>query len=113
MKRFFMMMVTVMTLFTLSSCGETKDSYVKDFTKFVEKVQANEDKYSEADWKEMNKKYEEFAETKYKKYSPELSTEEMIGITKLKATYMTIQAKHGILNNVLKEGNKALDGLTK
>lgn len=37
MKRFLMMMVAVMALFTLSGCGESKDSYVKDFTKFVEK----------------------------------------------------------------------------
>lgn len=37
MKRFLMMMVAVMALFTLSGCGESKESYVKDFTKFVEK----------------------------------------------------------------------------
>ena len=46
MKRFLMMMVAVMALFTLSGCGESKESYVKDFTKFVEKVQAGADKYS-------------------------------------------------------------------
>ena len=86
MKRFLMMMVAVMALFTLSGCGESKDSYVKDFTKFVEKVQAGADKYSKADWEEAEKKYIEFAETKYDKYSSELSTDEMIGITKLKAT---------------------------
>lgn len=50
MKRFLMMVVAVMALFTLSGCGESKESYVKDFTKFVEKVQAGADKYSKADW---------------------------------------------------------------
>ena len=38
MKRFLMMMFAVMALFVMSSCGESKDSYIKDFTKFVEKV---------------------------------------------------------------------------
>ena len=91
MKRFLMMMVAVMALFTLSGCGESKESYVKDFTKFVEKVQDGADKYSKA----------------------ELSTDEMIGITKLKATYLTIQTKHGIIDNILKDGNNALDLLIK
>lgn len=113
MKRLLMMMVAVVALLVLSSCGETKDSYIKDFTKFIEKVQANADKYSKEDWKEAEKKYVDFAETKYQKYGPELSTEEMIGITKLKATYLTIQTKHGIIDNILKEGNNALDQLIK
>lgn len=109
MKSFLMMLFAVMALFVMSSCGESKDSYIKDFTKFVEKVQANEDKYSKEDWKEVEKKYIEFAETKYDKYSSELSTDEMIGLTKLKATYLTIQTKHGIIDNILKDGDNALD----
>lgn len=113
MKRLLMMMVAAVALLVLSSCGETKDSYIKDFTKFIEKVQANADKYSKEDWKEAEKKYVDFAETKYKKYGSELSTEEMIDITKLKATYLTIQTKHGIIDNILKEGNNALDQLIK
>lgn len=113
MKRLIMAMMAAVALLLLSSCSESKESYVKDFTKFVEKVQADADSYTEADWEKMNKKYAEFAETKYEKYSSELSTDEMFELTKLKATYLTIQTKHGVLNNVLKEGNKALDKLIK
>lgn len=113
MKRIIMAMMAAVALLLLSSCSETKESYVKDFTKFVEKVQADADSFTEADWEKMNKKYMEFAETKYEKYSSELSTDEMFELTKLKAAYLTIQTKHGILNNMLKEGNKALDKLTK
>ena len=113
MKRFLMMMFAATALFVMSSCGESKDSYIKDFTKFVEKVQANEDKYSKDDWKELEKKYVEFAETKYEKYSSELSTDEMIGITKLKAIYLTIQTKHGIIDNILKEADNAVRSVFK
>ncbi len=113
MKRFLMMMFAATVLFVMSSCGESKDSYIKDFTKFVEEVQANEDKYSKDDWKELEKKYVEFAETKYEKYSSELSTDEMIGITKLKAIYLTIQTKHGIIDNILKEGDNAVRSVFK
>ena len=38
MKRFLMMLFAVMALFVMSSCGESKDSYIKDFTKFVERL---------------------------------------------------------------------------
>lgn len=38
MKRFLMMMFAAITLLTCNSCSETKESYVKDFTKFIEKV---------------------------------------------------------------------------
>lgn len=112
MKRFLMVMVAVITLFTFSSCSETKESYVKDFTKFIEKVQKEADNYTSADWEKIEKTFTEFAVTKYDKYSPELTTDEMFELTKLKAEYITIQAKHGI-NNALKEGKKTLDSLVK
>lgn len=113
MKRIIMAMMAAVALLLLSSCSESKESYVKDFTKFVEKVQADADSYTDADWEKMNKKYVDFAETKYEKYSSELSTDEMLELTKLKAAYITIQAKHGIINSLLKEGNKALDKIKK
>lgn len=47
------------------------------------------------------------------KYSSELSTDEMIGITKLKAIYLTIQTKHGIIDNILKEGDNAVRSVFK
>lgn len=113
MKRIIMAMMAAVALLLLSSCSESKESYVKDFTKFIEKVKVEADSYTEADWEKANKKYTEFADTKYNKYSSEFSADEMIDLTRLKATYLTLQTKHGILNSVLKEGNKALDKLNK
>lgn len=112
MKRFLMMMVVVMTLFTCSSCSETKESYVKDFTKFIEKVQKESEKYTSADWDKIDKEFEEFAVTKYDKYSPELTTDEMFELTKLKANYLTLQTKHDInmgVNKAIREGKKKFD----
>ena len=85
---------------------------MKDFTKFIEKVKKEADNYKAADWEKVEKTFTEFAVTKYDKYSPELTTDEMFELTKLKAEYITIQAKHGI-NNAIKEGQKALDSLVK
>ena len=116
MKRFLMMMFAAITLLTCSSCSETKESYVKDFTKFIEKVQKESDKYTSTDWEKIDKTFQEFALTKYDKYSPELTTDEMLELTKLKANYLTIQAKHGIrtgINNAIQESKKVLDGLVK
>lgn len=116
MKRFLMMMFAAITLLTCNSCSETKESYVKDFTKFIEKVQKESEKYTSADWEKVDKTFQEFAVTKYDKYSPELTTDEMFELTKLKAEYITIQTKHGInigINKAIKEGKKAIDGLVK
>lgn len=116
MKRFLMMMFAATALFVMSSCSETKESYVKDFTKFIEKVQKESDKYTSADWEKLDKTFEEFAVTKYDKYSPELTADEMFELTKLKAEYITIQAKHGInigINKAIREGKKTIDGLVK
>ena len=108
-------------MFTFVAINLKRKRYEKVFNDDVcsdgsfchEKVQSGADKYSKEDWKEVEKKYIEFAETKYDKYSSELSTDEMIGLTKLKATYLTIQTKHGIIDNILKDGNNALDLLIK
>lgn len=112
MKRLFVALMASIALFMLSSCTETKESYVKDFTDFIEKVKADADNYTDADWEKTHKKYVEFAETKYDKFSPELTTDEVVDITKLKATYLGVRAKHG-LKDVLKEGSKALDDILK
>ncbi len=97
----------ILLIFASASYWMEEGEKLKDTMASAETIQA------EVSEPEVEKKYIEFAETKYDKYSSELSTDEMIGITKLKATYLTIQTKHGIIDNILKEGNNALDDLIK
>ena len=40
MKTRLMMFVAVIALFVFNGCSDSKESYVKDFKKFIEKVEA-------------------------------------------------------------------------
>lgn len=95
--KLMMMVVAIVALFALSSC-DSKESYVKDFTQFVENVKADCEEYSADDWEKADKKFEDFVGARYEKYSKELTTDDMIEITKLKATYAALQVKKGALN---------------
>lgn len=112
MKTKLMMMVAIVALFALSSCGDSKESYVKDFTKFVEKVKADCGNYSADDWKKANEKFDIFVGSRYEKFSSELSMDELVEITKLKATYATLQLKQGA-SILKKELDKAIDKSSK
>ena len=48
--------------------------------------------------KKLIKLKEELVSTRYEKFSKELTTDDMIDIAKLKATYATLQVKRGALN---------------
>ena len=41
MKTRLMMFVAVIALFVFNGCSDSKESYVKDFKKFIEKVEAH------------------------------------------------------------------------
>lgn len=105
MKTKLMMLATVIALFVLGGCSDSKESYVKDFKKFVEKVDAAGSKYSEADWKKADEKFEALTGERYEKFKSELTIDDQVEITKLKATYAT---RRGI--STLKNGvDKLLD----
>lgn len=95
--KLMMMAVAIFAIFALSSC-DSKESYVKDFTKFVESVAEDCKEYSAEDWEKADKTFKELADTRYNKFSEELTTDDMVEITKLKATYATLQLKRGALN---------------
>lgn len=112
MRKLFVTWMASVALLMLSSCTETKESYIKDFDAFIEEVKADAAEYTDADWEKVQKEYVEFAEAKYEKFSAELTSDEMIEVTKLKAAYLAVRAKQG-LNDALDKGSKALDDLLK
>ena len=58
MKTRLMMFVAVIALFVFNGCSDSKESYVKDFKKFIEKVEAAGSDYTEEDWKKADEKFE-------------------------------------------------------
>ena len=92
MKKIF---ISLFALFIFISC-DNKESYMQDFSQFIQEVEDNADKYSEKDWKKADKKFEEYTGSIYKKYAEELTVEEKIEIAKCQTTYAALKAKAGI-----------------
>ena len=77
MKRFYQMglIVAVISVLSLVSCGvHSKNSYLKEFESFVDKVE-NTDFDTEAEWNEALKEYERFTTTYYEEYKDMKTTE--------------------------------------
>ena len=100
MKTRLMMFVAVIALFVFNGCSDSKESYVKDFKKFIEKVEAAGSDYTEEDWKKADEKFETFTGDRYEKFSSELTIDEQVEITKLKATYATRRGLSNLKNGV-------------
>ena len=95
-----MMFVAVIALFVFNGCSDSKESYVKDFKKFIQKVEAAGSHYTEEDWKKADEKFQTFTGDCYEKFSSELTIDEQIEITKLKATYATRRGLSNLKNGV-------------
>ena len=94
MKTRLMMFVAVIALFVFNGCSDSKESYVKDFKKFIEIPDPD------PNWKKADEKFETFTGDRYKKFSSELTIDEQIEITKLKATYATRRGLSNLKNGV-------------
>ncbi len=108
--------LALVALCILGGCKESKDSYLNDFQKFVENVEDNSKSYSEADWQKADDKYKIFIGDKYDKYSKDLSTADLLKITKLKATYVTLHGATYLKNSLdkaIKESSKSLEQMIK
>lgn len=100
MKTRLMMLIAVVALCIFSGCSDSKESYVKDFKKFVEKVEAAGSDYTEDDWKKADEKFEALTGDRYEKFSTELTVDEQVEITKLKASYATRRGLSTLKNGV-------------
>ena len=99
----------LLVLFALSAC-QTKDSYVSDFSDFVEEVASDAEDFSEKDWEKADKEFEKLSTTLYEKFEEELTPDQKAEVVKLQATYAGLKMKSG-MKGAAKKMNKLLDGL--
>ena len=93
-KVLFMLLV----MFALSAC-QSKDSYVKEFSDFVDKVEMEAADYTDKDWKKADLKFSDLS-----------NADEKAEIIKLQATYAGLKMKAGV-KDAAKKVDKFLDGL--
>ena len=103
----FTMLIT--TLVAFNGCGlvYNKDSYVKSFTAFVEKVKVENKKYTEEDWKQADLNYDKFAVQDYNKYLDNLTETDKEKIGKIEAQYKLIKFKKES-KNIFEDAKNAL-----
>jgi hypothetical protein len=70
-KVLFMLLV----MFALSAC-QSKDSYVKEFSDFVDKVEMEAADYTDKDWKKADLKFSDLSTDLYAKFEEELNADE-------------------------------------
>ena len=104
-KVLFMLLV----MFALSAC-QSKDSYVKEFSDFVDKVEMEAADYTDKDWKKADLKFSDISTDLYAKFEEELNADEKAEIIKLQATYAGLKMKAGV-KDAAKKVDKFLDGL--
>ena len=95
--------------FALSAC-QSKDSYVKEFSDFVDKVEMEAADYTDKDWKKADLKFSDLSTNLYAKFEEELNADEKAEIIKLQATYAGLKMKAGV-KDAAKKVDKFLDGL--
>ena len=119
MKRFYQMglIVAVISVLSLVSCGvHSKNSYLKEFESFVDKVE-NTDFDTEAEWNEALKEYERFTTTHYEEYKDKLTEEDLVEIGRLQGRFMKALMTRGAkfieknFNDAMQQASGLLDGL--
>jgi|GEM_PF-6633008 len=69
----------------------TKESYLRDFKEFVNKVEKQSKKYSDYDWDQANKIYKKYSNEFYSKFLKSLTNKNKITIERIKSRYLELQ----------------------
>ena len=87
----------ILILLLLTSCNifYTKESYIKNFDTFIQKVKIENNKYSAKDWAKADLQYNKFAEQDYMRFRDNLTEADKVELGKLKAAYSILKFKKG------------------
>ena len=110
------LLAMLMVTFFVSCSGSSPKAYIKSFEKFVAKVEADGDNFSNADWDKADAKLAEFSD-KYDEISNKFTTEEKKHIIDLNARYLFKKSKVkgsealDLLNGIFGKGAETLENL--
>lgn len=82
-------------------CSMNKDSYLKDFEKFITQTEKNCTTLSDPEWEKIQARFNDYTEKYYEQFKEELSVNEKISISILKSKFSTL-----ILNGRVKKFRK-------
>lgn len=108
-----LLFATLVSLIVFSSCDK-KQHAIDNLSNFVEKVEKNAPEYTDEDWAEVNKEYDEII-AEIDKY--DYSGDETKRIAKLKGKFLGIKAKDSVkdlingVDKTIKKIGGAVDGI--
>jgi hypothetical protein len=80
--------ILLLVIISFSSCSpSSKESYLKRYEAFIEKVSEKGDNYTDEDWKDMDEDYKQLNEEWYNKFKDELSLTEKLTVKKYSVQY--------------------------
>ena len=74
-------------------CSMNKDSYLKDFEKFITQTEKNCTTLSDPEWEKIQARFNDDTEKYYEQFKEELSVNEKISISILKSKFSTLILK--------------------
>jgi hypothetical protein len=77
----------VICLFTTCFIPTSKESYLKNFERFVSDVEKNGEKFTVSDWRWANKRFSKYCGEWFENFRNDLKMEEKIKVTGLKTRY--------------------------
>ena len=95
----------ICTLLSIVSCSffENKNSYIGDYSNFINEVSLNGDDYSDEEWNESDSLYVMYSSNLFKKYKSELNKNEREMVNKLTGKYFALRSVSvgkGILSDI-------------
>lgn len=85
MGKYFIGLLFIIIFFSCTNM--TKESYLDNFQTFINEVRDDKSSYSEKDWQEADKQYNNYTVALYEKFRKELFIEDELIITRCKASY--------------------------
>lgn len=76
------------------SCGQSKESYIKELQGYVEQIKEKGDDYTKEQWEEVNTKFTELLK-KGEELSDKLTDEDKMEIARIQGEYLAIELKKG------------------
>jgi hypothetical protein len=113
--RFPVILFSFVVICSLTTCviPTTKETYLKNFERFVSDVEKNGEKFSLSDWRWANKRFSKYSEEWYKDFQDDLKMEEKLRITGLKTRYMVAKGNSRLGQFMNDELGKDLERMTE
>jgi hypothetical protein len=109
--RFPATIFSFLVICSLTTCviPTTKETYLKNFERFISDVEKNGEKFSISDWRWANRRFSKYSGEWYENFQNDLKVEEKMQVAGLKTRYMIAKGNSKLGQYMNKELGKDLE----